>query len=361
MEARVMKRSHEANRYVLQAFWCVVIVLFPLVLFAAEPLPPYNIDLAQTSLSGVSSGGYMAVQFHVAHSSIVRGVGVIAGGPYNCAQNSAWTATHNCMDPDSSHPVPEVTHLIALTDELVRLRDTDNTIHLKNAKVWLLSGTQDTIVKQPVMDALHQYYEHYVNPANISYKNDLPAGHGMIVDDTTATACALNESPYLNNCTYDAAGHLLQHIYGALNPPSRQLTGTFIEFDQREFLEGDAYSHSLRDTGFAYIPRSCAATRCRVHVALHGCRQHYDAIGDQFYKKAGYTEWADTNDLIVLYPQTIARFGWNWKVFWTLGYIVNPNACWDWWGYDDSDYYKKRGHQITTIRKMLDRLASPRG
>ena len=61
-----------------------------------------------------------------------------------------------------------------------------------------------------------------------------------------------------------------------------------------------------------------------------------------------------------LYPQTIARFGWNWKVFWTLGYVMNPNACWDWWGYDHSDYYTQRGSQITAIRKMLDRLTLPR-
>ena len=75
MEAIVMKRSHETNRYVLQVLWSILTVLFPAVLYAAEQLPPYNIDVSQTSLSGVSSGGYMAVQFHVAHSSIVRGVG----------------------------------------------------------------------------------------------------------------------------------------------------------------------------------------------------------------------------------------------------------------------------------------------
>ena len=78
-----MKQSREAKCCVLQALWSVVTVftvLCPIVLFAAEPLPPHNINLSQTSLSGVSSGGYMAVQFHVAHSSIVRGVGVIAAG-----------------------------------------------------------------------------------------------------------------------------------------------------------------------------------------------------------------------------------------------------------------------------------------
>ena len=34
----------------------------------------------------------------------------------------------------------------------------------------------------------------------------------------------------------------------------------------------------------------------------HGCGQQYEAIGNDFYKKAGYNEWADTNDLIVFIP-----------------------------------------------------------
>jgi hypothetical protein len=51
--------------------------------FAAS-LPSFGIDIYQTSVSGVSSGGAMAVQMHVAHSSIMRGVGVIAGVAYGC-------------------------------------------------------------------------------------------------------------------------------------------------------------------------------------------------------------------------------------------------------------------------------------
>jgi poly(3-hydroxybutyrate) depolymerase len=49
-------------------------------------LPAFNVDVAETSVSGVSSGAYMAVQFAVAHSRIVKGVGSVAGGPYGCAQ-----------------------------------------------------------------------------------------------------------------------------------------------------------------------------------------------------------------------------------------------------------------------------------
>ena len=42
-------------------------------------LPRLNLDIGQTSISGLSSGGYIAVQFAVAFSAIVKGVGVIAG------------------------------------------------------------------------------------------------------------------------------------------------------------------------------------------------------------------------------------------------------------------------------------------
>ena len=55
---------------------------------AADPaLGSYGIDIKQTSVSGVSSGGAMAVQMHVAFSSIMRGVGVIAGVTYDCANS----------------------------------------------------------------------------------------------------------------------------------------------------------------------------------------------------------------------------------------------------------------------------------
>src|SRR6266404_5885790 len=53
----------------------------------APALAAYRTDIQQTSVSGVSSGGAMAVQMHVAHSSIMRGVGVIAGVTYDCANS----------------------------------------------------------------------------------------------------------------------------------------------------------------------------------------------------------------------------------------------------------------------------------
>jgi hypothetical protein len=51
-------------------------------------LGTYGTDLHQTSVFGVSSGGAMAVQIQVAHSSIMRGVGVIAGVVYECTDSA---------------------------------------------------------------------------------------------------------------------------------------------------------------------------------------------------------------------------------------------------------------------------------
>ena len=40
----------------------------------------YGADSTKVSVSGLSSGAYMAVQIHVAYSSDIMGVGVVAGG-----------------------------------------------------------------------------------------------------------------------------------------------------------------------------------------------------------------------------------------------------------------------------------------
>src|SRR5436305_10263659 len=52
----------------------------------APPLAGYNAEIKESSISGISSGAFMAVQFGVSWSSVVKGVGAIAGGPYYCAQ-----------------------------------------------------------------------------------------------------------------------------------------------------------------------------------------------------------------------------------------------------------------------------------
>jgi len=322
---------------------------------SAERLPGLAADLSATSVSGISSGGYMAVQFHIAHSATVIGAGVLAAGPYYCAQGSAWTAVYKCMKPGPGTPLPSVALLEADTDVLARLRQIDATDNLKRAQVWLFSGQRDDTVRPAVVAALKRYYEQYVPPSSIAYVDALSAGHAMITAGRGAS-CASSAPPYINDCNFDAAGELLRHIYGRLDPPAREPTGHLVAFDQREFA-ADVYAISLADTGYIYLPRSCQSTRCRVHIAFHGCRQNVDAVGIAFVRDAGYNRWADSNRIIVLYPQTIARYGFG---IWTASFVLNPNACWDWWGYTGPDYHTRNAAQIRAVHRMLTRLAEAR-
>ena len=59
----------------------------------------------------------------------------------------------------------------------------------------------------------------------------------------------------------------------------------------------------------------------------------------------------NTNRLIVLYPQTAARYGW---------WAFNPRACWDWWGYTGPAYATKEAPQLRAVVAMVERLGSQR-
>jgi poly(3-hydroxybutyrate) depolymerase len=63
----------------LLALW----TLAALVACAAQPSSIGN--PAAVSVSGFSSGGFAANQFHVAFSASLVGAGIIAGGPYEVA------------------------------------------------------------------------------------------------------------------------------------------------------------------------------------------------------------------------------------------------------------------------------------
>jgi poly(3-hydroxybutyrate) depolymerase len=287
--------------------WCAALfALAYLPALAAEPLPALRARAQEVTVSGLSSGGYMAV--HVAHSSIVSGVGVIAGGPYYCAQGSVLTANYNCMNPGGWTPLPSVDLLHAETEALAKAGRIDPTANLAAARAWLFTGTRDRTVYSAVVTGLRSYYASY--KTNVKLVADKPAGHAMVVEEAK-NPCAVTAPPYLNDCDYDAAGELLKHL-GFANPPAAKAAGNIARFDQNPFAGGDAYAISMNDTGYVYVPKGCEAGGCRVHVAFHGCRQ----TGEDFPR-------------------------------------YNPRACWDWWGYTSAEYHTQRGAQA-----MLDRFSA---
>ena len=322
-------------------------------------LQSYNVDINKTSVSGLSSGGYMAVQFEVAFSSMLQGAGVIAGGPYYCAQGNVVAATSTCSCVPFGCFGPsfiDVAQLIAITDRNARRGLVDDTMNLANHRIWMFSGTVDSVVPQRIMDDLFTYYSHYVGAENLSYQNKIAAEHAMPTD-YFGNSCPTLDDPFINNCNYDGAGQLLRWIYGELNPKNTgQLGGALINFNQGEFVD-QPNDHGLASDGWLYVPANCANLQvCKLHVVFHGCKQYENyqylaaggrlaTFGTTYVRDTGYNKWADANDIIVLYPQATAA-------------PQNPEGCWDWWGYDGPDYAIKTGRQMDAVKRMIDRIVS---
>ncbi len=222
----------------------------------------------------------------------------------------------------------------------------------------MLAGGADGTVAPAVVAALARFYEALLAPGAVHFAELPGAGHAMIsIADPEAKACASSEPPFINRCgDFDAAGELLAHLYGPLVARTERPGGELAAFDQRPFAERAPLDLSLADEGYVYVPAVCRGGGCAVHVALHGCRQSAAQIGRRFVEGAGYNEWADTNRLIVLYPQTVPRSGFAWG---SWRWVYNPKGCWDWWGYTGPAYATRDGEQIRALRAMLARLAEP--
>jgi len=302
-----------------------------------------DVDATQTTASGLSSGAFMAVQFTVAFSASTKGVAAFAGGPYACARGSVAEALTTCM---SSSSVLDPGPFVALTRANAKAGAIDAVDNLASHRVFLFGGDKDTTVNPAVMDGLRAYYGAFVTDSAVAFVRKRPATAHTMPTESYGSACATTASPYVGNCGYDGAGAALAHLHGPLAPRAASTTGEYWVVPQGSYVLAPA-SHSLADNAFVYVPSSCAAgERCRVHVAFHGCQQSVSAVGDAFYKHAGYNEWADTNHLVIVYPQTIATKG------------NNPNGCWDWWGYDSPDYANKSGPQMKMVKALVDAIAS---
>lgn len=311
---------------------------------STDPVPALSLDVSNVTVSGLSSGGYMATQFHLAHSSWVKGVGVLAAGPYFCAKGDITTALAQCVNKIEGN-----IDLSALGQTALQYESAgkiDSLSHLKNAKVWLFHGTQDTRVIAEVSNLLHQQYTSWTDTSNIKYINDKPMAH-VFPTVSAGVNCMKAESPFIGNCDYDAAGDMLNHLIDGLNVPDKALSGKLHTIDQQKIAGSNA--KTLASEGFVYVPESCAKGQaCRAHISFHGCNQYADAVGDAYTTQTGINEWADDNNIVVLYPQTKK----------SLFMPLNPQGCWDWWGYSSSDYANKEGAQIIAVTQMLQSLSA---
>jgi poly(3-hydroxybutyrate) depolymerase len=142
---------------------------------------------------------------------------------------------------------------------------------------------------------------------------------------------------------------MLQHFYGYnLNPPGQMISSNLISFGQQYYTPLDSLPSliSMDSVGYVYVPTACQTGKfmCRLLVAFHGCLQGYSYVGFEFINNNGLNQMAETNNVIVLYPQVIPTD------------VINPDGCWDWWGYTGPEYATKLAPQISTVRSMMNAL-----
>lgn len=305
------------------------------------PLPSLNIDPGRVTVSGISSGAYMAHQVHLAHSTRIAGAGLIAGGPYSCALGQLDRALKLCMQTIDAGP--DVPSLIERTEARAAAHEIDPLAGLDGDRIWIFHGDADTTVAAPVSAAIAKLYAGLSGRAEI--EQSLRAGVAHTFPTLSHGGdCDQSQSPYLGRCGWDAAGEIFRHVVLATGEPAATATGRVLAFDQSAFADANRDA-MLAGTGYVYVPTRCHQASCGLHIAFHGCQMSAQRIDKEFVEHAGYNRWADLAGIVVVYPQTRSSL-----------MPLNPKGCWDWWGYTGSDYDTRSGAQIAWVGRLLDQL-----
>jgi hypothetical protein len=278
------------------------------------------------------------------------------------------------MQPLTPRTAPNAERLARLAIETAGAGKIDPLANLTDDRLYIFTGTKDTVVNSLVVTSTRDFYRALGVPSdNIKFIDTVPAGHSIITDNPEDAPLDANEPPYINNGGFFQSYDILNHIYPGLNPAADHLSAELIRFDQSDFLgENSAYA-SMGEFGYVYVPDAVKrGEKARgVHIVLHGCKQGYSFVnfslgradvanqppyGKRFILSTGYNHIAESNNLIVLYPQATGADD---------NATQNPDGCWDWWGYTSSslanpDYYSKNAVQIRAIHKMLEQLCSGR-
>ena len=180
------------------------------------------------------------------------------------------------------------------------------------------------------------------------------------------------------------AGALLGHLLGPLQPRVAA-RGQLVRFNQSRFWpagskacnatcskNGDCPCTGMFHDGLVYIPTRCSVADipppnwcgggcdphnrtanpppvangsirdCKIHVVYPGCGCciNEGPAGYDIPKYAGFNEHAESNDIIVLYPQQDG------------GGI--PNPCWD--SIKDPNQANRKGLQMNVVNRMVDWL-----
>lgn len=375
------------------------------------------------TISGISSGGFMASQMGTIYSKNFDGIATVAGGVFYCAQdhfqqsvktfgassffafapdlrayqtgtilgvdvkpnfakplptNPIYQAISICMgNPVRAHNGENGQMDLSFLKTMQAGGKIDSLKNIKNQKVLIYQGTEDSVVLKEMATKLAEFYKRMdVAPNNL--KTVMKSGdHNFPTDKTNGINCDETKVPYIANCNYDLAGDILQHL------TARKLTRANFEEKHLYRVAQKNNPFSIASYGYFYANDYCMQNPqdCDLHVALHGCEmsdfyddtfnkyiesritltsflkiQDYEMNGlvpqmgtKVFAEKSGYADYAETekNKLMIYFPQTMIS---------AKNYPGNPKGCWDWYGWTGSNYATNEGQETKWLMQQIDEI-----
>ena len=208
----------------------------------------------------------MAVQLQVAFSQSTLGVGVVAGGPYGCADGNVYRAVRVCMN--AFWGTADAADSVTKINEHAANGHIDDPTHMEADRIYLFHGTADDTVARASMDALRQTYASLNVPDNqVDFVTDVPAGHGFVTQ-RGELSCNATGPDFLIDCDFDQAGDILGHLYPDLAPPTEPNEAGILPFNQAQYTQG---ASGMDAKAFVYIRKPVPPA----HLAV--CTLHYMA------------------------------------------------------------------------------------
>ncbi|BBI54538.1 hypothetical protein HORIV_69590 [Vreelandella olivaria] len=140
-------------------------------------MPALSAASEQASVVGVSSGGYMAAQLAVAWPERFSGLGVLAAGPWSCAQGSLSLALNQCMM--TRRGMPSLDELEARRQRYLGLEQVGSSEALSQLRAYLWHGEEDEVVEPKLGDLLAEQWQQWLaSPDQLRVARSEKAGHG---------------------------------------------------------------------------------------------------------------------------------------------------------------------------------------
>ena len=287
------------------------------------PLPPHTV-------SGFSSGGYMAANHLITLSASAKRAAILAGYP---VADGAKAATLKSMAARG---------LI------------DSIDHLRDAAVYIYRGQNDTLVQSWMARAVAWQMGQLMPRTSVYMHIEPGAPHGILVTgDPQAHACDHQGPPFINDCGngVDLFARVFPFVLNVpalpkgpngLRPARHDPLRIFL-LEQAPFVQAAALGLSeehiasrLGDSAMVYVPTGCGEaaaaaaeeTRCSIHVDYHGCFMsdevdHVPAVPEsramhlQYYlQHTAQYDYAEAYRTIVLNPRVADTPHGNWGACW---------------------------------------------